>query len=157
LDILCIYISNVIPFPGFPSWLPLFSHFPNFYEGALSLTHPLSPHHPGIPLHWEIWAFTRPRASPPTDARQGHPLLHMLLEPWVPPCVLFSWWFSPWQLWGYWLIHIVVLPMGLQILSAPAVLFLTPPLRTQCSNQWLAVNICLCICQALADPLRRQI
>jgi hypothetical protein len=33
-------------------------------------------------------------------AQQGHPLLHTQLEPWVPPCVLFGWWFS---LWGYWL------------------------------------------------------
>jgi hypothetical protein len=24
----------------------------------------------------------------------------MRLEPWVPPCVLFGWWFSPWELWG---------------------------------------------------------
>jgi hypothetical protein len=25
----------------------------------------------------------------------------MWKEPWVPPCVLFGWWFSPWALWGY--------------------------------------------------------
>jgi hypothetical protein len=37
------------------------------------------------------------------------------LEPWVPPCVLFGWWFSPRELWSYWLVHIVVPPMGLQI------------------------------------------
>jgi hypothetical protein len=23
----------------------------------------------------------------------------MRLEPWIPPCVLFGWWFSPWKLW----------------------------------------------------------
>jgi hypothetical protein len=45
-------------------------------------------------------AFTRQRASPFTDVPQGHPLLHMKLKPWVPPCVLFGWWFSPWELWG---------------------------------------------------------
>ena len=28
-------------------------------------------------------AFTRPRASPLIDVPQGHPLLHMRLEPWV--------------------------------------------------------------------------
>jgi hypothetical protein len=32
----------------------------------------------------------RPRAVPPTDVQQGHPLKHMQLEPWVPPCVLFG-------------------------------------------------------------------
>jgi hypothetical protein len=30
-----------------------------------------------------------PRASPPTDAQQGHPLSHMLPEPWVLPCTLW--------------------------------------------------------------------
>jgi hypothetical protein len=34
---------------------------------------------------------TGPRAAPPTDAQQGHPLAHMWPEPWVPPCVLFGW------------------------------------------------------------------
>ena len=45
----------------------------------------------------------------------------------------------------------------LQTPSAPSVLSLIPPLRTPCSVQWLAVSICLCICQALAGPLRRQL
>jgi hypothetical protein len=45
----------------------------------------------------------------------------------------------------------------LQIPSAPSVLSLTPPLGSLCSVQWLAVSICLCICQALAEPLRRQL
>ena len=84
----------------------------------------------------------------------------MQLEPWVSPCVLFGWWFSPWEFWGLgvvWLIDVVVLPMGLQTLSAPSVLSLTPPLGTQCSVQWLAASINLCICQVLAEPLRRQL
>jgi len=44
--------------------------------------------------------FIGPRASPPIDARQCHSLLHRQLEPWVPPCVFFGWWFGPWELWG---------------------------------------------------------
>ena len=52
-------------------------------------------------------AFTRPRASPPINDLQGYPLLYMQLKPWVAPCVLFGWWFSPWELMGYWLVHIV--------------------------------------------------
>jgi hypothetical protein len=64
------------------------------------------------------WAFTGPRTSPPIDDRLGHPLLHMQLEPWVPPCVIFGWWFSSWELWEYWLVHIVVPPMRLQTPSA---------------------------------------
>jgi hypothetical protein len=46
------------------------------------------------------WAFTGRRESPPIDGRQGHPLLHMQLEPWVSPCVLFGWRFSSWKLWS---------------------------------------------------------
>jgi hypothetical protein len=38
----------------------------------------------------------------------------MQLEPWLPPCILFGWWFSPWVLLQVWLVCIVVLPMGLQ-------------------------------------------
>jgi hypothetical protein len=62
-------------------------------------------------------AFTGSKASPPIDAQQGHPLLHLQLEPWVPPCVLLIWWLSLWELW---LVHIVVPPMGLQTPSAPS-------------------------------------
>ena len=58
---------------------------------------------------------------------------------------------------GVWLVDIVVFPMGLQTPSAPSVLSLTPPLGFPCSVQWLAASICLCICQVLAEPLRRQL
>ena len=81
----------------------------------------------------------------------------MQLEPWVPPCVLFSLWFSPWELWRIWLIDIVILSIGLQTPSAPSVLFLTPLLGSACSIQWLAVSIHICICQSLTEPLRRQL
>ena len=80
----------------------------------------------------------------------------MRLEPWVPRCVLFGWWFSPWEFWGFWLVEIVVLPMGLQTPSTSSVPSLTPLLGTLSSVQWLAANICLCICKAMAGPLRRQ-
>ena len=46
--------------------------------------------------------------------------------------------------------------MGLQTPSTPSIPSLTPLLGTLCSVQWFAANICLCICQALAGPLRRQ-
>jgi hypothetical protein len=54
------------------------------------------------------------------------------------------------------LVDIVHLPIGLQTPSAPSVLSLAPPLGTLCSVQLLAASICLCVCQALAEPLRRQ-
>jgi len=75
-----------------------------FHKGAL-------PPRPGIPLYRGIESCTGPRVSPPIDAWQGHPLLHMWLEPWISSCVLFGWWFSPWELWAVWLVDIV-LPTG---------------------------------------------
>jgi hypothetical protein len=71
--------------------------------------------------------------------------------------VYSGWWFNPWELWGYWLVHTVVPSMGLQAPLAPLVLSLAPSLGNLCSVQWLAENIHLCICQALAEPLRRQL
>ena len=81
----------------------------------------------------------------------------MQLEPQVPPCVSFDWWFSPKELWGSWLVHINVPPMGLQTPSAPWVFSLAPSLGTQCSVQWMAVSSHFCICQALAESLRKQL
>jgi hypothetical protein len=52
---------------------------------------------------------------------------------------------------------IVILPMALQNPSASSVLSLTPPLETPWSIQWLAESILFHICQALAEPLRRQL
>ena len=80
-----------------------------------------------------------------------------LAEPLNCPCILFVWWFSLWELWGVWLVDIVVLPMGLQTPSSPSVLPLTPSLRSQCSVQGLDPSTCICIGQALAEPLRRQL
>jgi hypothetical protein len=119
---------------------------------------------PPIPTSWP-WhsptlghrVVTGPRASPTIDDQLGHPLLHIHLEPWVPPCVLFGWWFSPWELWGYWLVHIIVPPMELQTPSTPWVLSLTSSLGTLCFVQWMAVSIHVCICQALTEPLRSQL
>jgi hypothetical protein len=99
---------------------------------------PQPTHSHSQPWHSPILAhrtFTGPRASPPTDDRLGHPLLHMQLEPHVPPCVFFDQWFSLKELWGYWLVNIDVPPMGLQTPSALWVLSLAPSLGTLCSAQ----------------------
>jgi len=117
-------------------------------------THSLSSPCPGIPLYWGI---------KPSQDQELLPLmpnkLYVQLEPGVTPCVLFGWWFSPWELWWgrvVWLVNIVALPMGLQTTSGPSILFLTLPLGTQFSVQWFAVSIHLCICHALTESLRRH-
>jgi hypothetical protein len=155
LDIFFIYISNVIPFPDHlssPQNPPIPSYFLLLLWGCSRppLIHfsPLS-----HPLLLEHSAFTGQRASSSTDAQEGHPLLHVWLEPWTPPCVLLGWWLRPWE---HWFIDII-LTMGLKPIQAPSVLSLIAPLGTQCSVQWLAASTCLCICQALAEPLRGQL
>jgi hypothetical protein len=55
------------------------------------------------------------------------------------------------------LADIVVFPLGLQTPSALSVVPLTPPFGSSCLVQWLAVGICICTGQALAEPLRRQL
>ena len=114
-----------ISFPSLPS--------PCLYERALKPTHPLLPHHSCLP----ILAFSY----------AGELILHrtkVLLFHWcqtkqsfvsyeagamsLSMCTL-GWWFSPWELFGVWLIDIVVFPIGLQSPSATSVLPITPPLR----------------------------
>jgi hypothetical protein len=97
--------------------------------------------------------FRGPRASSHIDVPQGHSLLNMWLEPLAPPCILLCWWIRPCELWFV----DFVLPMELQTPSTPSFLSLTLRLGTPLSVQRLAASILLCICQALAEPLRRQL
>jgi hypothetical protein len=111
LDIFFIYILNIIPLSWFPLQKPSSPPLP-------LLTNPPTPASwPWLSPILGHRTFTGSRVSPPVDDPQGHPMLHMQLEPWVPPCVLFRCWFSPWELWGYWLVHIVVPPMGCKSLQ----------------------------------------
>jgi hypothetical protein len=104
------------------SWFPLWKPPIPSPHPPCSPNHPLPLPSPGIPLHWGI--------EPSQDQGPLLPLMTDLtllciqLEPWVPPCVLYCWWFSPWELWGYWLVHTVVLPLELQTPLFPWVLSL---------------------------------
>ena len=109
LDIFCIYIQfpflislpeTPYPIPPPPASMRVWPHSPI----------PASNSH--IPLHWGIKPSWDQEPLLPLMSHIYHPLLHMPLEPWVPPCVFLCWWFSPWELWGYWLINIVVPPYG---------------------------------------------
>jgi hypothetical protein len=155
LDILFIYILNVIPFPGYPSRKPT-SHPPStcFYEGDPPTTYPPLPPHPGIPLPLGIEP-SRDQGLMPDKAILcyiccwNHGSLHVYSL--VSGLVLGS------SGGAVWLVDIVVLPMELQTPSAPSVLSLNPPLGMPCSVQWLAASIHPCICQALVEALRRQL
>ena len=121
LIILFVYISNDITLPGYPSTSPP-SYSPSppsplTLEGCSS-THSPTPTSPL--LHTPTLGYqasTGPRTAPSIDVRQNHPLLLMYLEPCIPPCILFGWWFSLWELWVVQLVDLV-LPMGLQSPSA---------------------------------------
>jgi len=109
-------------------------------------------------------------SSPPWSTKpsqdQGH--LLSLMPNKVILCYIFSWIHGSLQVYslvgglfpgssggsGY---FILCSFYGVANPSAPSVLSLSPPLGTPCSGQWLALSIHLCICQALAEPLRRQL
>ena len=79
-----------------------------------------------------------------------------MVESWLPPCILFSSWISPWELWVVQFVDIVLL-MGLQSTSAPSVLSLALPLGSPGLTQWLAVSICIYIGHVLVEHLREQL
>jgi hypothetical protein len=81
-----------------------------------------------------------PRTSPPIDSWQGHRLLHMQLE----PCVLLCWWLSPWEFWEC--------LVGWYYCSSYGV---ANPFNSFSPFSETA-SIHLCMCKALAGPLRRQ-
>jgi hypothetical protein len=89
-------LSLFLVSPLVPRKYPIPTSLPMLLWGC-SYTHPPTPD--SLTLHSPTlghWAFIGPRTFPSIDAWQDHPLLHMQLE----PCVLFGWWFSPWELWG---------------------------------------------------------
>ena len=107
-------------------------------------TYLLLPHHPGILLHWGI--------KPSQDQE--------FLLPLMPDkeifCYTCSWSQGSLQVYSLvgclvpgssesLLVDIVVLPMGLQMPSAPSVLSQIPPLGSSCSVRWLTARIHICI------------
>jgi hypothetical protein len=144
----------LFPFPISPRD-PLFHPPPPaFYEGVPPPTHSHLPTLASPTLGHQ--AFTEPRASPPNWC-QTRPSSASYAAGAMGRSMCTLWLVvSPWELCGGWLVDIV-LPIGMQTSSAPSVFSLTPLLGTPCSVQWLSASICLCICQVLAEPLRRQL
>ena len=86
LDIFFIYISKVIPFPGFSSETPY--PIPHTPASMTVLPHP--PVHSCFPIL--AFPYTGTSSLQRANGPSSHwcPLLHMQLEPLVPPCVLFG-------------------------------------------------------------------
>ena len=111
-----VYISNDIPLPcNHPEHLHSILNLALPFASMRVLPHPTTHSGPTAPTSSMLGHQSSggPRASPFTDVRQGHPLLHMYVEPWIPPCTFFGWLSSSWEHWGFWPVYIV-LPMGLQ-------------------------------------------
>ena len=144
LDIFFICTSNVIPLPGFPYEKHL-SPPPSVW----SPTHLLLLPGPGNPIHRGIELSQDQVSLLPLMTYKA--ILFYICSR-IHESHLFGWWLNPWQLWGYWLVHIVVSPKGLQTPSSPCILSLAPSLGTLCSVQREAASIHLCICQALVKP-----
>jgi len=103
------------------------------------------------------WAFRGPRAFPPIDDGQCHPLLHLWLVSWVPPCVLIGWWFRPWEVWWGlvgWYCHFL---MGLQTPSFLQLFLKLLLWGSPFSIQWLAATLLICSSSsALVEALMRH-
>jgi hypothetical protein len=80
---------------------------------------PHSPTHSCLPVLKFLWSI-----KPSQNQRPLLPLIpdkailcyiYGWSQPWVPPCVLLGWWFSPWEFWGVWLVDIIVLPSSIHL------------------------------------------
>jgi hypothetical protein len=94
-----------------PLWEhPILSPLPCLYEGTPYPPTPILPpwHSPTL----DHWTPSGPRATPPTDAQQGHLLPHMWPAPWVAPCVCFSCGPVPWSSVGSGLLTLLLPPWG---------------------------------------------
>jgi hypothetical protein len=78
---------------------------------------------------------------------QGHPLPHMRLEPWVPSMGLRG---------GVSGQLTLLLPHGAANPLSSFSPFSSSSIGDCTLSPMLSASICLCICQALAEPLRRQ-
>jgi hypothetical protein len=123
LDIFSIYVSNVIPFPGFPSENPL-----SYPPSDCSATQPLHLLCPDIPLHWGIELSQDKGPLLPLMSHKailcwshdGSLHMYSLVGGLVPGSSGAE---------GYWLVQTVP-PTGLQASTAPLVHSLAPPLGT---------------------------
>jgi hypothetical protein len=144
LDIFFIYISNIFSFPGLPFRKPL--SYPPSSDSMREFPLPLTDSH--------FLALALPYTQISNSLRPKDCSYH-----WCPtkPCVFFGWWFSSWELWG---IVVGWYSCSSYGVANPFISF-SPFYNSFNGDTMLspmvAVSICFCICQALAEPLRRQL
>ena len=118
-----------IPLPSYPSAMSPITNPPSSLPFVCMRVLPHTPtlSCPTAPLFPYSGASNLPRTKdlPPITVGQGHPLLHMYLEPKIPLGIPLGWWS---RLWENWVVRsaYVVLPMGFQSPSAPTVLLPAP-------------------------------
>jgi hypothetical protein len=143
----------------FPSEPPPPSHPPSPDDmRVLPLpTHPFPLPYPSISLHraiepskdqWPLLPLMPYKAILCYICGWNHGSLHVYS---------FCWWSSPWELLGGLVGSYCCYSYGAANTFSSFSPSLIPLLETLCSFQWLAVIIHLCICQILAEPLRRQL
>jgi hypothetical protein len=92
---------------------PVSSPQKTFYPSPTSMkVFPLPPSCSQIALHWGMEIL---QDQEPLFPLMTYKVLWYICR-WShgSPCVLLGWWLSSWELWGVWLIDIIVLSMGLQ-------------------------------------------
>ena len=143
-DIFFIYISNVsLQKPPIPP------HTPCLYEGALPPTHPPTHSHL-LPWHFPTQGHRTPTGQGPLLPLISNKAILCHIDPSM--CTLWLVVQSPGAPRGLAGWHCCSPNWAANPFSSfsPSP---TPPYGTLCSVQWLAVSICLCIYQALREPL----
>jgi hypothetical protein len=101
LTIFFVYISNIISISGLPSSNPPpYSPPLCLYKGGHSPTHPLPPESSSI-LFSEATSLHRTKHLPSYWCQKRQSSAAYVA--WIYSCILFSWWFSPWEIWGVWM------------------------------------------------------
>ena len=125
---------------------------PLLFLWRYTLTHQTTPAY--LPSHSPTlghWTFTGAKASSLIDTQHSHILLHIWLEPCIPRNVLLGLWYILWGLVGWYCCSSYGVANAFNSFSPFSKSSIGDPVISS------MVSIHLWICQALAEPLRRQL